>query len=176
MAWFRNYYKCDECGVSWMDEWSCACDDDCPECGSRHYSPYDSDDLSVLVEEESPNKFTVYYSPETAEDEPSYVRLACIEKGLANLVTQIASGLIGTGQEMAIETHDADSWLEEIANCVLRLEKVEFTLLEVYNFENGIAKKYPQNKNIRAKIRQQLQRLRDQGKLEFLGRGNYRLR
>lgn len=43
---FLNYYECDRCGHKWQDEWSCTCDDDCPKCGARHMSPYNSDDLS----------------------------------------------------------------------------------------------------------------------------------
>ena len=44
-GWFRNYYRCEACGHEWEDEWSCMCDDDCPECGARHMSPFKSDDL-----------------------------------------------------------------------------------------------------------------------------------
>lgn len=33
---FINKYKCDDGHdlVEWEDQWSCACDDECPECGS----------------------------------------------------------------------------------------------------------------------------------------------
>ena len=34
-ALFRNYYQCDRCGHKWTDDWSCQCDDDCPECGGE---------------------------------------------------------------------------------------------------------------------------------------------
>ena len=44
MPWFRNYYRCARCGHEWTDEWSATCEDDCPECGARHMSPYKSDD------------------------------------------------------------------------------------------------------------------------------------
>lgn len=40
-----NHYHCDDCGVSWSDEWSCACDDECPECG-KAYTPEESEELS----------------------------------------------------------------------------------------------------------------------------------
>ena len=43
---FRNFYHCDECGHDWEDEWSCMCDDDCPKCGARHWSPYKSEDIT----------------------------------------------------------------------------------------------------------------------------------
>ena len=71
MAWFRNHYHCNKCGADWEDEWSCCCDDDCPECGSRHWSPLKSDDLTFLVEPEQ-GIFAVYVSPMCAEHSPEY--------------------------------------------------------------------------------------------------------
>ena len=52
----------------------------------------------------------------------------------------------------------------------------EFTLAEVYAFEPRLAAIYPDNRNVRPKIRQQLQVLRDHGWLEFTGRATYRVR
>jgi type II restriction enzyme len=46
----------------------------------------------------------------------------------------------------------------------------------MYGFEARLAALYPGNINVRPKIRQQLQALRDRGWLEFLGRGRYRVR
>jgi hypothetical protein len=47
--WLRNEYEC-PCGCEWDDEWPCACDDDCPACGTT-CSPTDSEDLTeVMVE------------------------------------------------------------------------------------------------------------------------------
>jgi len=43
-GWFRNYYRCADCGHEWTDEWSCQCDDRCPAC-RMSCSPYASDDL-----------------------------------------------------------------------------------------------------------------------------------
>lgn len=31
--WLIVSYEC-ECGEEWSDEWSCACDDECPSCGA----------------------------------------------------------------------------------------------------------------------------------------------
>ena len=50
----------------------------------------------------------------------------------------------------------------------------EFTLADVYAHEAALAALYPGNNNVRPKIRQQLQVLRDQGWLTFSGRGIYR--
>lgn len=50
------------------------CDDDCPYCGARHMSPFDSDDLTTIIEREG-GKFIVRWSPETAEHDPDYCEL-----------------------------------------------------------------------------------------------------
>ena len=49
----------------------------------------------------------------------------------------------------------------------------EFDISEVYEHELALVKMFPNNRNIQAKIRQQLQRLRDAGLLMFVGRGRY---
>lgn len=74
MAWYRNYYRCARCGYEWPDEWSCMCDDDCPQCGARHMTPYGSEDLTVVIEADG-NEFVVLRSPESAEHEPAYRQL-----------------------------------------------------------------------------------------------------
>ena len=50
------------------------------------------------------------------------------------------------------------------------------TLEELYEYENELHIRHPQNNNIKPKIRQQLQFLRDKGFIEFLGNGKYRKR
>ncbi|MGO8760944.1 MAG: DpnI domain-containing protein [Desulfobaccales bacterium] len=69
----------------------------------------------------------------------------------------------------------AKGWLLEVMNCIDKLGSKEFSLNEVYAFENLLSKKYPDNLHIKDKIRQQLQVLRDKGYLEFVERGRYRL-
>jgi hypothetical protein len=49
-AWFCNHYHCDRCDHEWSDEWSATCDDDCPKCGARHWSPFRSDDLTPSID------------------------------------------------------------------------------------------------------------------------------
>lgn len=66
-------------------------------------------------------------------------------------------------------------WLLDILKCIELLNKQTFSLNEVYSFEKFLELKHPNNKNIKAKIRQQLQILRDYGYLEFINRGEYRL-
>lgn len=67
-------------------------------------------------------------------------------------------------------------WLVEVMKCVESIGKAEFDLDEVYGFESRLSELYPDNRNVRPKIRQKLQELRDHGFLDFVERGRYRLR
>ncbi len=75
-------------------------------------------------------------------------------------------------------THDVDAkgWILDVLLCVERIKKEEFTLDEVYAFEGYLKAKHPQNNNVKPKIRQQLQFLRDRDLIEFVGRGRYRMK
>lgn len=64
-------------------------------------------------------------------------------------------------------------WMFEILSVVERTKKKTFTLEDIYSFEFELKFKFPENQNIKPKIRQQLQKLRDFGYLEFLGNGKY---
>lgn len=65
-------------------------------------------------------------------------------------------------------------WLLETLRILDKLESPYFSLSEVYEFEQELKKIFPNNKNIKAKIRQQLQLLRDKKFIQFLGRGRYK--
>ena len=54
------------------------------------------------------------------------------------------------------------------------IENKDFTLDQIYRFEELLAEKHPDNHHVKDKIRQQLQMLRDNGIIEFTGRGHYR--
>ncbi len=69
----------------------------------------------------------------------------------------------------------AKGWLLDIMRFVEKLGKREFTLNDMYAFENELSTLHPDNKHVKDKIRQQLQILRDKGYLEFVSRGYYRL-
>ena len=58
---------------------------------------------------------------------------------------------------------------------VRNLKKSEFSLNEIYAMEQLFSASYPENNNIKAKMRQQLLVLRDLGYLEFCGGGTYKL-
>lgn len=66
-------------------------------------------------------------------------------------------------------------WTLDVFKIIRRLNKTEFSLPDVYKYDGELAALHPDNKNIRAKIRQQLQILRDLGFLIFSTRGHYSL-
>jgi type II restriction enzyme len=69
---------------------------------------------------------------------------------------------------------ESKGWILDVMKCVDSVRKENFTLDEVYKFEDRLKLKYPKNNFIKDKIRQQLQLLRDKGLIEFIGKGNYR--
>ena len=69
----------------------------------------------------------------------------------------------------------ARGWAAVTLGVVERIQKKEFSLEDVYKFEQTLSKVFPNNHNIRPKLRQQLQVLRDLGFIIFLGGGVYAL-
>jgi type II restriction enzyme len=66
-------------------------------------------------------------------------------------------------------------WLMETMRCIETLQARTFTLQALYKFEPDLSVLYPGNNNIKAKLRQQLQRLREAGDIRFLGGGRYQV-
>jgi len=77
---------------------------------------------------------------------------------------------------MRFQRAEERSWISDILSCVRELDKEIFTLSEIYQFEERLAKLHPRNKHIRPKIRQQLQILRDRGVIKFLDKGLYQIK
>ena len=73
-------------------------------------------------------------------------------------------------EERNLETK---GWALEILRIIQSLNVREFTLQRMYDFETQLKLQFPHNNFIRAKIRQQLQVLRDVGLILFEGRGRY---
>ena len=75
-----------------------------------------------------------------------------------------------------IKKADAKGWILDIMNCIDALNKKEFFLQDIYNFESDLKIIHPENRHIKDKIRQQLQFLRDKSYLDFIGQGRYKLK
>ena len=85
--------------------------------------------------------------------------------------------LTSWARTLFLRQSDASSrtWLMEVMRCLESLPMQEFGIEDAYRFEDRLKAIYPNNRNVRPKIRQQLQILRDNGYLEFRARGRYRL-
>ena len=68
---------------------------------------------------------------------------------------------------------EAKGWTLDILNCIDKIPNREFSLSDIYRFEDELQKKHPNNSFIQPKIRQQLQILRDKGILKFVSKGKY---
>jgi type II restriction enzyme len=71
---------------------------------------------------------------------------------------------------------EGKGWLLAVMKCIEELNSSVFNLDQCYGFEQKLMALYPSNNSIRPKIRQKLQVMRDNGFLEFLGNGVYRLK
>lgn len=76
-------------------------------------------------------------------------------------------------QSWYVEDISNRGWLFDVLQCVDAIPKSEFTLADMYQFTEKLAQKHPDNHNVRPKIRQKLQVLRDKGYIIFLGNGHY---
>jgi len=65
-------------------------------------------------------------------------------------------------------------WRLDTFNVVSKIPTNIFKLEQVYSYKRHLQELHPENRNVEAKIRQQLQELRDLGLIEFLGSGVYR--
>ena len=75
---------------------------------------------------------------------------------------------------MENERRKLTGWTQEVLECLQEIDEEDITLQDVYQFEERLAKKYPKNFHVKDKIRQQLQILRDEGYVVFVGNGRYR--
>ena len=81
--------------------------------------------------------------------------------------------LVNQNRFLSNENIQNRGWILDVMKCIERLNKRKFELSELYRFEIDLKMIHPHNNNIKAKIRQQLQKLRDNGYLIFEGRGKY---
>jgi hypothetical protein len=66
-------------------------------------------------------------------------------------------------------------WTRLVLQAIHALGKRSFALNDLYAMQSEFEHVYPKNKHIPAKVRQQLQKLRDAGLLRFEEKGRYQL-
>lgn len=101
--------------------------------------------------------------------------IAYVRNGVVSDRESVMAGWRSTAFLDAVDS-SRRGWTVTVMNCIEQLQKDTFTLEEVYGFVSQMQARYPENKHIKPKIRQQLQLLRDEGWLTFLGDGIYSLK
>lgn len=107
------------------------------------------------------------------DEVPSWGRIAIIRGGLVADKEAVCRQYRSTSflGDMNLSSR---GWLMDVFRCMEEIKGETFTLQDMYGFEERLALLHPDNHNIRAKIRQQLQMLRDRGLIRFMERGVYR--
>ena len=105
---------------------------------------------------------------------PSEGRIHLIQNSLP-LPKERSRTIFQATDKLSSEPIASRNWSRVVLNCLHRLPRSGFTLNQVYSFEPEFSRLFPANHNVRAKIRQQLQVLRDVGILTFESRGEYQL-
>jgi type II restriction enzyme len=110
------------------------------------------------------------------ENIPDLGKIFYVQKGVVNSKDVVLDRWKRT--EFIKDTKDVEAkgWMLDVLNCVEKIRKDKFSLEDVYRFESELQIKHPLNNNIQAKIRQQLQFLRDKNFITFIGHGIYKMR
>jgi type II restriction enzyme len=107
---------------------------------------------------------------------PDLGKIFFVQNGLVRSKDEVLEKWSKTEFVKSTGNIEAKGWLLDVLVCVERIKKQEFSLDDVYAFEGYLQAKHPENHNVKAKVRQQLQFLRDKGVIEFMGRGRYRMK
>lgn len=75
---------------------------------------------------------------------------------------------------LKIDSIQYRGWMMDVLQCIEKLGN-DFTLRELYSFVPYLKSRHAENNNIEAKIRQQLQLLRNRGFIDFITPGHYRM-
>jgi len=104
---------------------------------------------------------------------PQQGRIPIISNGSAENIDHVVQR-VNMANRLIVGNMDARGWLFDVLNCVNAIPRDVFSTDDIYHFEDMLSRLHPSNHNVKAKIRQQLQVLRDKSIIEFVGKGNYR--
>lgn len=107
---------------------------------------------------------------------PELGKIFYVQNGIVKSKNEVLDKWSKTDFVKSTSNIEAKGWLLDVLICVERIKKLEFSLDEVYAYEEFLKAKHLMNNNVQAKIRQQLQFLRDKNVIEFLGHGKYRMK
>src|SRR5260370_27501032 len=102
---------------------------------------------------------------------PVYARIPVVSEGSPRTPREVRGSYdrLRPLEKLQVEKR---GWTLDVLQVVQSLDKLEFTLADLYAHSDSLATLHPKSAHGRDKIRQQLQVLRDRGLLEFLGSGS----
>ncbi len=103
---------------------------------------------------------------------PPEGRIPLIVNGLA-IPKQESRSRFAATERLSCLSPLGRGWAASVLRLLHQLGKRQFTIDEAYTLESELGRLYPANRNVRPKIRQQLQVLRDAGLIAFESRGVY---
>lgn len=106
---------------------------------------------------------------------PLFARISVVSEGAPHTRREVRSAYdrLRPLEKLQVEKR---GWTLDVLQVVQSFGKKDFTLADAYAQTDALARLHPKNAHVRDKIRQQLQVLRDWGFIEFLERGQYRVR
>ena len=105
-------------------------------------------------------------------DIPESGKISVVANGMSRDANSVVDDYRAV-QSLQTNQIEQRGWLLDVLKCVEEIPSTEFSIEDIYSFAGVLARKYPRNRFVKPKIRQQLQRLRDRGLLLFRGNGLY---
>jgi type II restriction enzyme len=106
---------------------------------------------------------------------PGSARIPVVNEGTISPPSQVRERYHLARKQVEGLTVKQRGWRLDVLRVIQSLGKTEFTTTDAYIFELELEQLHPDNRNIKAKIRQQLQELRDRNLLLHVGRNCWRL-
>ena len=106
---------------------------------------------------------------------PSSARILVVSEGTISQPAEVRERYRLVRKQVEGLTVKQRGWRLDVLRVIQSLGKSEFTTTDAYIFERELEQLHPDNRNIKAKIRQQLQELRDRNLLLHLDRNRWRL-
>lgn len=146
---------------------------------------YRNFEYGILIEDEKAIVDQIYddYIQMTCDDECGTFDLALLERLEKIKKDYIQRPVISIDEDndtlivvndISKLTKKMSSWQKDVFLCINKMESATFTLDDIYQFENDLKILHPNNNNVKPKIRQMLQQIRDMGFVKFISRGIYK--
>jgi type II restriction enzyme len=108
------------------------------------------------------------------ENIPQDGRISVVARGIVNSPSRVRTEYQRL-QPLRTLAPKTRGWTLDVLNVVRKIGKEDIFLSDLYAFESHLQGLHPSNRNVKAKIRQQVQMLRDLGYLAFEGGGEYQV-